>query len=603
MSSAAVKNRIAARGLPAAVVTGLLVLGLLLFGRSAGDYYGDIAITTFLMIILALGVRLLLLAGESSLGHGLFYAMGAYTVAIMTTKHGVPFSLAALAGGVVAALGALVIGIPSLRTSGAYFFLMSFGALVVGMSIISNWRNFTGGFAGISGIPAPGGLIAVRDWFFLTLVLVIVVIGIFFLFERSRWGLELRAVGGSRDLAQSIGVNPFRALLTAFVVGAFFAGIAGGFYASYISFIAPTSFTIWLSTYVLMYVILGGSRFFVGAIVGAAVLTLLPTLESFSQEYVGMFVPAVVLVIFMAAPRGVVSAAMELSGRAGVRRKPSLRYADAPAGAKEQQRRVQIDVPAGAELLRVDGVAKRFGGLQALESVDFDVRAGEILGIIGPNGAGKTTLFNIISGFASPSAGSVTFAGRPLTGASPSDVVSRGLTRTFQHSAVFEKLTVLENVVVACREPKRPWLLRALVPVRRDKKALAQARQVLESFGLDAYGDTEADALPYGARKRLGVAIAMATGPSLICLDEPMAGLSDVEVEEMSGLLEQLKAQHDVTIVLIEHRISAIMRLCDRVVALDFGRVIAEGAPRDVARDPAVVEAYLGGELSEAASV
>jgi branched-chain amino acid transport system permease protein len=585
------------RGVPATIAVVALLFGLVVFGSSAGDYYADVAIMTFLAVILALGVRLLLLAGEASLAHGVFYAMGAYTVAILTARHGVNFWAAMALGGFVAAAGALIIGIPSLRTSGAYFFTMTFGALVVGMSVAQYWTSLTGGFAGISGIHRPPGFETVPEWFALTLVLVVVCVAIFYLFERSRWGLELRAIGDSRDLAQAVGVNPLRTMLAAFVVGAFFAGIAGGFYASYVTFVAPTSFTYWLSTYILMYVILGGTRYFVGAIVGTLVLAVLPTMESWSAGYVGMFVPGITLLIFMLAPRGIVTSGVDFARKFGARRRPALRLADAPR--EGGQAPAHRPVKDGDLMLQVSGVGKRFGGLQALDGVELEVRKGEIVGIIGPNGAGKTTLFNVISGFTRPTTGKVVLHGEAVDGASPSHIVENGLTRTFQASAVFERLTVLENVVVACRRRRQNPLSRAFVPIRMDKAALARARGILEDFGLDEYGDTEAGSLPYGARKRLGVAIAMATNPQLVCLDEPMAGLSDREVEQMSELLEDLKERHDITVVLIEHRIPAIMRLCDRVVALDFGRVIASGSPQDVARDPSVVEAYLGGELTE----
>jgi ABC-type branched-subunit amino acid transport system ATPase component len=195
----------------------------------------------------------------------------------------------------------------------------------------------------------------------------------------------------------------------------------------------------------------------------------------------------------------------------------------------------------------------------------------------------------------------VTFRGRDITGRAPHRIVQLGLTRTFQASSVFDRLTVLENVVLACRPPGEGPLTRASRPLRADREALSRAYSVLEVFDLREWAGVDAGQLPYGSRKTLGVAIAMATEPDLLCLDEPMAGLNEPEVREMVRVLEQARDEAGVSLLLIEHQVPVVSEICDRVVVLDFGRVIASGEPSEVTSHPAVIEAYLGQELEEVA--
>ncbi len=235
-------------------------------------------------------------------------------------------------------------------------------------------------------------------------------------------------------------------------------------------------------------------------------------------------------------------------------------------------------------LLKIAHVTKRFGGLVAVKDVSFALEPGEITGILGPNGAGKTTLFNLLTGFISMDLGSAEFDGASLAGLAPHTIVNRGLARTFQLCRPFRGMSVLENVTVGCLAPR----------VRHAGGTEARARRILDQVGLGAKSATLVDALPYGDLRRLEIARALATNPKLLLLDEPFAGLGSNEIEPLSALIRRLHAEEGLTILIIEHKLREFMQLVRRVIAMDFGEIIAIGPPAEIVRDPRVVEAYIG---------
>ena len=249
-------------------------------------------------------------------------------------------------------------------------------------------------------------------------------------------------------------------------------------------------------------------------------------------------------------------------------------------------------------LLEVGGVTQRFGGLTAVDDVSFGIEAGQVSAIIGPNGAGKTTLFNLISGFQTPVAGRIVFDGRDIHGMAPHRVAARGIVRTFQLAQLFPELTALQNVEAGChlRGSGGIWaaLARTAKARRELDEATAAARELLAFVGLEARAQMPAAALTYGQQRLLEVARAMAANPRLLLLDEPAAGLNAVETDHRAGVIRALIGR-GITVLLIEHDVNLVMRVASRIVVLDFGRKIAEGAPQEVRNDPAVLDAYLGG--------
>jgi branched-chain amino acid transport system ATP-binding protein/branched-chain amino acid transport system permease protein len=580
------------------------------------SYWLRIYTMTGLYVMLSLGLNVVAgFAGLLDMAYVAFFGIGGYLFALLSSSQfnvHLPF-LVTLPIAAFATMGVgFALGSTSMRLKGDYLAIVTLAFAQIFKLLLLNLDrpiNITGGVNGIYNLD-PIRLFGFRlvspigYAYLIWLVAVLVTIGCFRL-KRSRYGRGWEAIREDELAAEATGVNTSMMKLKAFAGGAFVAGATGALFASFQDSVFPNNFDFPQLVIVYCMVILGGLGNVAGVIVGAVLLSILPEFLRQYGAYRMMFYGLILIVLMALRPQGIVGSIGFLTR---MKKRPDKDETGVLKTSTDLYYQHKETRGAGERYCKGEGVVleirqviQNFGGVVAVGNLSFHVYEREILSIIGPNGAGKTTLFNIITGIYPPTSGAILYRGRKISGLKPHRVVESGIARTFQNLRLFSNMTVLDNAKVArfCRTRSGPLSILFHLPLYGKEEAETDrvVKEVLTRFGARLTGyrySQQATSLSYANRRRLEIARAISTGAKVLMLDEPSAGMNPQETEEITHFIKDLRDLYGYTIIVIEHKLNVVKSISDRVIALDYGRKIAEGTYEKVAGDPQVIEAYLG---------
>nr|WP_281363808.1 branched-chain amino acid ABC transporter ATP-binding protein/permease [Nocardioides daedukensis] len=596
------------------------------------------------MTVAAVGLNLLMgYTKLVSLGQGGFYAIGAYASAWLALDKGWNPLLAIVGALVICGVIGALVAMATMQMRGPQFSVITLVLAVLVERILNEGKAFgqLAGYPnyaqhGVTSMPPievfghvfePPMIANTVATVMVPIVLVTALVVILARnIARSPWGSSLSAIGESEMLASHLGVNVFWRKVSVFVLASVLGGLGGVIAVQAFSHLQPETFDIYLTITIVLAVVFGGSGTVLGPLVGAVAVVwleqspILTSVSSFQQENISetwyLSTPGLVGILFLLTlflmPRGIVGSVGQLV-HSRIRGGAGLAKAEAAEGLSEASVESEPIPDADPEtphaegvdpdaILVIEGAAKHFGGLKAVDGMDLQVAKGQIHAIIGPNGAGKSTLANLITGVYKPNGGTISFQGKEIGGLAPHKISRSGVARTFQTPQLFHDATVLENVLTGFPDTGRTSLLAAAVKppsrYRRDAEMRDEAERLLDLVGLADLTDVLAGELPYGKQRALEIARALASSPELIVLDEPAAGLLATESVGLGDLLIALR-EHGYALVVVEHHMDLVARVADKVTCMDQGRLLSRGTPEQVLSDEAVIAAYLGKPLEE----